>query len=129
VIRYSMPVAIILTFSISAAFSQPVPDSMAVEWQGKKMCENLYEDAQIRVLRCTFPPGSIQSKHSHPGYFGYVLSGGKFTVEDDKGKREVEQATGQSGASPPTPGHIITNTGNNMFSVLLVEKKYEPVQH
>jgi quercetin dioxygenase-like cupin family protein len=126
-ICYSIPAATILTFSVSAAFSQPVPDSMAVEWQGKKMCENLYEDAQVRVLRCSFPPRSIQGKHSHSGYFGYVLSGGKFTVEDDKGKREVEQATGQSGASPPTLGHIITNTGDNTFSVLLVEKKYEPV--
>jgi len=55
-ICYSIPAATILTFSVSAAFSQPVPDSMAVEWQGKKMCENLYEDAQVRVLRCSFRP-------------------------------------------------------------------------
>ena len=127
-IRYSMPIAISLTFSVSAALSQPIPDSMAVEWQGKKMCENLYEDAQIRMLRGSFPPGSIQSKHTHPADVGYVLNGGKFTVEDDKGKHEVEQAGGQSGASPTTPGHSITNTGDGTFSVLLVEKKYEPVR-
>jgi quercetin dioxygenase-like cupin family protein len=49
-----------------AAIAEDVPDALAVEWQGKKLCENLYEDTQVRVLRCTIPPGAVHVKHSHP---------------------------------------------------------------
>ena len=38
-----------------AATAEDIPDALTVEWQGKKLCENLYEDAQIRALRCTIP--------------------------------------------------------------------------
>src|SRR5262245_55693969 len=38
------------------ASAEDVPDALSVEWQGKKPCEGLHEDDQIRVLRCTFPP-------------------------------------------------------------------------
>jgi beta-alanine degradation protein BauB len=63
-----------------AATAEDIPDALAVEWQGKKLCENLYEDTQIRVLRCTFPPGAVHVKHSHRPSFGYVLSGGQVQV-------------------------------------------------
>jgi hypothetical protein len=43
-----------------------VPDALSVEWQGKKPCEKLFEDAQIRIMRCTFPPGAMHVCHSHP---------------------------------------------------------------
>jgi hypothetical protein len=43
-----------------------VPDAFSVEWQGKHACQKLYEDAQIRIGRCTFPPGSVHLCHSHP---------------------------------------------------------------
>ena len=36
---------------------ESVPDALSVEWQGQKPCEKLFEDAQIRIARCTFPPG------------------------------------------------------------------------
>ena len=39
------------------AQADDVPDALSVEWKGKRPCEKLFEDAQIRVLRCTFPPG------------------------------------------------------------------------
>ncbi len=39
-----------------AAAGQPAPDAFSVEWQGQKLCEKLYEDAQITIARCTFPP-------------------------------------------------------------------------
>ena len=28
-----------------------MPDALSVEWQGKKPCEKLFDDAQVRVLR------------------------------------------------------------------------------
>jgi hypothetical protein len=41
------------------ALGDDVPDALSVEWQGKKPCEKLFEDAQVRVARCTFPPGTV----------------------------------------------------------------------
>ena len=63
---------------------ESVPDALSVEWQGQKPCEKLFEDAQIRIARCTFPPGAVHVRHSHPGYLSYVLSGGKGQIQDEK---------------------------------------------
>ena len=38
----------------SAVMADDVPDALSVEWQGKKPCEKLFEDAQVRIARCTF---------------------------------------------------------------------------
>lgn len=43
----------------SAVMANDVPDALSVEWQGKKPCEKLFEDAQVRIARCTFPPGAV----------------------------------------------------------------------
>jgi quercetin dioxygenase-like cupin family protein len=127
-IRYSVCyAAMALLISTPAAMSEDVPDALSVEWQGQKPCEKLDEDAQVRVLRCTFPPGGVHARHSHPGMFGYTLSGGKLTVTDEKGTREAEAKAGASGASPPTPWHDVKNIGDTMISYLIVEKKYQPL--
>ena len=70
-----------------AASADDVPDALSVEWQGKKLCEKLFEDAQVRVARCTFPPGAVHVCHSHPAYLSYVLSGGQGQVQDERGTR------------------------------------------
>jgi hypothetical protein len=51
-----------------------VPDALSVDWQGKKLCEKLAEDAQVRVVWCIFPPGAVHVCHSHPSYIGYFVS-------------------------------------------------------
>ena len=104
-----------------------VSNALSVEWQGQKLCEKLYEDAQILIARCTFPPGSKHLKHSHPGYFSYALSGGKVQIEDAKGTRQLEPRTGSYASSPPIPWHELTNVGDTTVSYLVVERKYEPV--
>ena len=104
-----------------------VPNALSVEWQGQKPCKKLYEDAQILMARCTFPQGSKHSKHSHPGYFSYALSGGKVQIEDAKGTRQLEPRTGSYASSPPIPWHELTNVGDTTVSYLVVERKYEPV--
>jgi len=109
------------------ALGESVPDALSVEWQGKKPCEKLYEDSQIRVARCTFPPGAMHVRHSHPGYFSYTLSGGKGKIEDDKGTRQVELGTGSYTNTPPVPWHELTNTGDTTMQFLIVERLYEPV--
>ena len=64
-----------------------VPDALSVEWQGKKPCEKLHEDDQMRILRCTFPPGAKHVRHQHPANFVYALSGGKLNTESASGTK------------------------------------------
>lgn len=121
----------LLTSSLLAsalAWAQPVPDALAVEWQGRKLCERLHEDAQIRVLRCIIPPGAVHLRHSHPGDVSYVLSGGMARSESAAGMRTVEFRTGSFSVNPPVPWHEVTNAGDTTLGYLLVEKKYEPVR-
>ena len=110
-----------------AARGDDVPDALSVEWQGEKPCEKVFEDAQIRIARCTFPPGSKHVRHSHPAYISYVLSGGKAEVQDEKGTRQVEARTGSYADVPPVPWHELTNVGDTTLQYLVVERKYQPV--
>ena len=127
-IRYSVCCAVVgLLVSTSAAMSEDVPDALSVEWQGQHPCEKLYEDTQIRVLRCTFPPGAVHVRHSHPGNLVYVISGGKVKVQDEEGTRERQPKTGGFSDGPPTPWHEVANIGDTTLSYLVIEKKYEPV--
>lgn len=128
-IRHTIAPAIGLLAMLLAplGIAQDIPDAFSVEWQGKKPCEKLYEDAQIRIGRCIFPPGAVHVRHSHPASFGYVLSGGKDEVRDARGTRVSEPKTGAFGASPPTAWHEVTNVGDTTLVFLVVEKKYQPV--
>jgi quercetin dioxygenase-like cupin family protein len=111
----------------TASLAAPVPDALAVEWHGHHPCEKLYEDTQIRVARCTFPPGAMHVRHSHPGYLAYVLHGGKGEMRDTQGRRPTEYQTGQFIESPPIAWHEFTNNGDTTIRYLIIEKKYEPV--
>jgi quercetin dioxygenase-like cupin family protein len=101
-----------------------VPDAMSVEWQGKKPCENLYEDSQIRILRCTFAPGAVHVRHSHPATFNYALSGGKVQLQNETGTSQREISSDSYVSSPPVAWHEATNVGDTTLRVLVVEKKY-----
>jgi quercetin dioxygenase-like cupin family protein len=120
----------ILAISITVVAASPVnaadvPDAISVEWQGMHPCEKLFEDTHIRVARCTFPPGAVHVCHSHPSYLYYTISGGQAQVQDEKGIRKIEVATGAFVNVPPTPWHEFTNVGDNTMQFVVVEKKYE----
>jgi len=102
-----------------------VPDALTAGWKGEKRCEKLYEDEMIRVLRCTFPPDIGHEPHSHPGTFGYVLSGGRGRVTDSQGTREFETQTDGFLVAKPVEWHEMVNTGQTTQRYLIVEKKYE----
>ena len=108
-----------------SAIADNVPDALSVEWQGVKPCEKLFEDAQIRVARCTFPPGTVHVCHSHPSYLTYVLSGGQAQVQDEKGTRKVDVVAGVLADVPAIPWHVFANVGNTTLQYLVVEKKYQ----
>jgi quercetin dioxygenase-like cupin family protein len=116
-----------LPFVPLPGMAENVPDALSVEWQGKKPCEKLYEDAQVRVARCTFPPGTVHVCHSHPSYLTYVLSGGQAQVQDEKGTRKIEIVAGTFSDVAPIPWHEFSNAGDSTLQYLVVEKKYQPV--
>src|SRR3989440_7301536 len=94
------------------ALGDDVPDALSVEWQGKKPCEKLFDDAHVRVARCTFPPGAVHVCHSHPAYLYYVVSGGQGQVQDEKGIRKIDVIAGSFADVPPIPWHEFANVGD-----------------
>src|SRR6476620_4988388 len=109
----------------SAVMADDVPDALSVEWQGKKPCEKLFDDAQVRVVRCTFPPGAVHVCHSHPGYLSYVVNGGQGQVQDEKGIRKIDVVSGALLDVPPTPWHEFANFGDTTIQFVVVENKYQ----
>jgi len=108
------------------ANAQDEPDALSVEWQGKKPCEKLHEDDQIRVLRCTFPPGAKHVRHQHPANFVYVLSGGIVQAENASSTQPPQElATDVNYLSPPVPWHEVTNVGQTTARFLVVEMKHK----
>ena len=112
---------------LAATWGDNFPDALSVEWQGEKPCEKLFEDAQIRIARCTFPPGAVHARHSHPGYVSYVLSGGKGRIQNEKGIQEFEAHADSYTNNFPVPWHELINTGDTTLRYLIIERKYEPV--
>ena len=120
-IRLHLPLAgLSMLLAPLAASGENVPDAFSVEWQGKPPCEKLYEDAQIRIGRCTFPPWSVHLCHSHPGAWDYVLSGEKVQTRDEPGTRKGDATAGDYRDRAPIPWHEATNIGDTTFTFLIV---------
>ena len=100
------------------------PDALAVEWQGKKPCEKLHEDEQIRILRCTFLPGAKHLRHQHPSTFVYTLSGGKLERVNETGTSQGEAVTDTFVMNAPISWHEVTNVGDTTMRFVVVEMKY-----
>jgi quercetin dioxygenase-like cupin family protein len=118
-----------LTLSACATASAqvaPLPMALCAGWQGERVCEQLHEDAPIRVLRCTFAPGVGHEMHYHPPHFGYVLSGEsvmRITTADGVVERPVR--AGGSFSNDAEIVHEALNIGAETTTYLIVEKKYE----
>ena len=110
---------------VNVARADDVPDALSVEWQGKKPCEKLFDDAHVRVARCTFPPGAVHVCHSHPAYLTYVVSGGQGQVQDEKGTRKIDVIAGVFADVPPIPWHEFANVGETTIQYVVVERKYQ----
>jgi len=107
----------------ACATRQSLPDPLAAGWRGAPVCEKLHEDADQRVLRCSFPPGVGHERHFHDRHFGYAISGGRMRITDARGTREVDLATGSSFTSPGVDWHEVVNVGDTTVAYLIVEPK------
>lgn len=109
----------------ASAQTVTLPQALCAGWEGERVCEQLHEDAQIRVLRCTFPPGVGHERHYHPPHFGYVLSGEsvmRITTAD--GVRDAPVRAGGAFANDAEIVHEALNIGAETTAYLIVENKY-----
>ncbi len=100
-----------------------LPDPLAAGWEGEKVCEKLHETDEIRILRCTFPPGIGHERHYHPRHFGYALSGGTMRITDADGTRDAELPTGSFFSSDGIVWHEGLNIGESTVTYLMIEPK------
>lgn len=110
-----------VAYSDTATVSDPLPDPLAAGWRGKPVCVKLHETTEIRVLRCTFPPGVGHERHFHPRHFGYALSGGTMEILDQHGTRRAEIATGSYFSSEGIDWHEGLNVGDSVVQYLMIE--------
>jgi uncharacterized protein (TIGR02246 family) len=98
-----------------------LPDPLAAGWNGERVCEQLHQDNDNRILRCTFPPTVGHERHYHEKNFGYVLAGGRMQITDAEGTREVDLVDGSSFASDGLDWHEVVNVGETTVVYLVVE--------
>ncbi len=110
-------------FAAGAAMQPDLPDPLEAGWKGAPVCERLHEDADQRILRCSFPPSVGHERHYHGRHFGYALSGGRMQITDASGTRVVDLATGSSYVSDGVEWHEVLNVGDTTVVYLIVEPK------
>lgn len=112
------------SLSAGAADTTGLPEAFDAGWQGQKTCELMYETDEVRVGRCSFPPGIGHEKHYHVPHYGYVLEGGTLTITDEQGeKRTVETVTGGTWSTDEITVHSAVNVGDTTTSYLIIEPK------
>jgi len=113
---------VLSTFCVSSALlAEPLPDPLAAGWQGEPVCERLHAAENLRILRCTFPPGVGHERHFHPSHFGYAVSGGVMQITDDTGLRTVELPSGSYFTSDGIAWHEALNVGDTTVQYLMIE--------
>jgi len=100
-----------------------LPHALDAGWQGERVCELLFENEDIRALRCVFPPGAGHEKHFHPAHFGYILEGGVMKITDADGTREQETPAGASWWSDGVAWHEAVNIGETTTAYIIIEPK------
>lgn len=100
-----------------------LPDPYQAGWEGEKVCEVLEDNEDLRVLKCTFPPGVGHEKHEHQPHFGYALVGGTFKITDSTGTRVASFPTGYSWSKDVVTQHQVLNVGDSTSVYLIIEYK------
>lgn len=122
-----MLLPVLLTLQVAAPpLPDPLPGPLEAGWQGEAVCVLLHENAHVRALRCTFPPGVGHERHFHAPHWGYAVQGATNRITDAGGTREVATPTGGSWWSDGTAWHETLNIGETTGVFLIVEPKAAP---
>lgn len=106
-----------------ASEADALPEAFEAGWQGQDTCWQLFENDEVRVGRCTFPPGIGHERHWHPRHWGYILSGGTMRITDATGTVERSFETGGSWWSEGVEWHEAVNIGDTTAVYLIIEPK------
>jgi quercetin dioxygenase-like cupin family protein len=101
----------------------PLPSPLEAGWQGRRVCELLFENAQMRTLRCRFPPGVGHERHFHARHWGHVIAGGTMRITTAAGTRDVTLKAGHSWWSEGIAWHEAVNIGDTTAVYLIVEPR------
>ena len=84
----------------------------------------LVENAQVRVIESTLPPGAKDPMHTHPAGWYYVTRAGTMKVVYADGHKETwAPKAGESGWLPGEAAHTSENVGKEPITFVLVEVK------
>ncbi len=87
----------------------------------------LVDNAHMRMVAVTIPPGGKEPMHTHPQYIEYVLDAAKMRVQYAGKEPEIwEPEAGKSYAGEPDPPHSLENIDTKPFRILLIEMKDRP---
>ena len=114
---------LLLIISYACTNKNPLPDPLEAGWNNQSVCEVLQDNINLRVLKCTFPPGVGHEKHYHNAHFGYTIAGSRFRIKDTTGIREVDVPTGSSFSNEGIVWHEVLNIGDSTAVFLIIEPK------
>ena len=115
--------ALLLLPLLLGAADAPLPSALEAGWQGRDVCELLFDNAHVRALRCTFPPGIGHERHFHPRHWGYVELGGMMRITSSSGTTERLLASGSNWWSDGVVWHEAVNIGDTTAVYVMVEPK------
>ena len=111
------------TAPLTAQPTEDLPTAFDAGWQGQDVCELLYENDEMRVGRCSFPPGIGHERHFHPPHWGYILEGSTMRITDADGTEERILESGVSWWSDGIAWHEAVNIGTETGVYLIMEPK------
>ena len=114
---------VLTTILDSCKKNHKIPDPLEAGWSNEAVCELVEENEKLRVLKCTFKPGTGHDKHYHNPHFGYALSGSSFRIKDKNGVREVNLLTGSHFYNEGVEWHEVLNIGDSTAVYLIFEPK------
>ena len=112
--------------SAPPAVAESLPSAFEAGWKGQKVCEPLFENAQMRAARCTFPPGVGHERHYHPPHWGYIVEGSTMRITSASGSVERVLKPGTSWWSDGIAWHEPVNVGTTTGVYVIVEPKGAP---
>ncbi|MBC2778216.1 cupin domain-containing protein [Parasphingopyxis marina] len=120
-----LPAALSTTAPLAAQSDETLPSAFDAGWNGEDVCERLFENAEMRVARCTFPSGIGHERHYHRPHWGYILQGGTMRITDADGTEDVTTESGGNWWSDGVEWHEAVNVGSETSVYLIVEPKGE----
>lgn len=125
--RHPIATLMLVALATSSAYSTenpaPLPSAFDAGWHGQRVCEPLFENAEMRAARCTFPPGGGHEKHYHPPHWGYIVQGGTMRITTEAGTVDRVLKSGSNWWSDGIKWHEAVNVGDTTAVYIIVEPK------